>query len=117
VRLTVGAAVLELRPYRVAHLLDLPRRGRSDLRIGGARADAFFARLSKSVGREPRDAEFVPVANGIRLRPSRDGRAVDVPATAAGVLRAALSPSRRVARLVAESTQPKLTTAEAKKLG
>jgi vancomycin resistance protein YoaR len=42
---------------------------------------------------------------------------VNEPATAAAILRAALSPTRRVARLVVERTAPKLTTPEAKKLG
>jgi vancomycin resistance protein YoaR len=117
VRLAVGASRLELRPYRLANLLDPPRHGRTELRIGGPAADAFFHRLARSVEQQPRDAQFEPVAGGIRLRPSRAGRSVDVSATAEAILRAALSPTRRLARLVAERTQPKLTTAEAKKLG
>ena len=117
VALAVGAARFELRPYRIAHLLDLPSHGRSDLRIGGLRADSFFVRLSKRYAQPPQDALFEPVANGIRLRRSHEGRAVDVPATAQAILRAALSPTRRVARLVPERTLPKLTTVEAKRMG
>jgi vancomycin resistance protein YoaR len=117
VGLAVGSARFELRPYRLAHILDLPRDGRSDLRVGGLGADSFFVRLRKSFARDPRDAEFEPVAGGVRLRPSRYGRSVDVPATSRAILRAALSPTHRLAQLVSQRTPPKLTTAEAKKLG
>ena len=117
VQLAVGAARLELKPYRLARVLRLPANGRTDLRIDRLGRDSFFARLAKSVERKPRDARFEPVAGGIRLRASRDGRSVDASGTGAAILRAALSPTRRFARLVAERTPPKLTTAEAKKLG
>jgi vancomycin resistance protein YoaR len=115
--LVVGAARFELRPYRLARLLDLPRKGRSDLRIGGLGADSFFVRLNKKFARPPRDAQFEPVAGGIRLQRSQHGRAVDAPATAQAILRAAVSPTRRVARLVADRMPPTLTTAEAKRRG
>ena len=117
VQLAVGAARFDLRPYRLARLLRLPGNGRADVRISGLNTDSFFMRLRKSVEQEPRDAHFEPVAGGIRLRRSHEGRSVDVRATSEAILRAALSPTRRFARLVAERTPPKLTTAEAKKLG
>ncbi len=115
--LAVGAARFELRPYRLAHLLSLPRRGRSNLRIGGLGADSFFVRLNKRFARHPRNARFEPVAGGIRLRRSHYGQAVDVARTAQAILRAALTRTHRVARLVAERTAPELTTAEAKARG
>jgi vancomycin resistance protein YoaR len=117
VTLAVGAARFYLRSSRLARLLRLPAGGRADLRIGGLENDLFFVRLRRSFERDPGDAHFEPVAGGIRLRPSHDGRAVDIPATSEAILRAALSPTRRFARLVTARTPPKLTTSEARKLG
>jgi len=117
VRLTIDAARFELRPFRLAHLLELPRNGRTGLRIGRLESDSFFVHLIKSYAQPPRDAHFEPVAGGVRLRPGQFGHSVNVPATAQAILRAALSPTHRSARLVVEKSRPKLTTAEAKKLG
>jgi vancomycin resistance protein YoaR len=117
VRLAVGAARFELRPFRLARLLRLPAEGRADVTIGRLDSDSFFVRLRRSFERAPQDAQFEPVAGGIRLRRSHFGHSVDEPATSAAILRAALSPTRRFARLVEVRTPPKLTTAEAKKLG
>jgi vancomycin resistance protein YoaR len=48
---------------------------------------------------------------------ARNGQAVNVPATALAILRAALSPTNRVARLVVASSPPRVSTAEAKAMG
>jgi vancomycin resistance protein YoaR len=117
VELAVGPARFQLRPYRLAHLLDLPHDGRTDLRIGALAADSFFTRLDRTFARQPQDAHFQPIAGGIRLVPGRFGRSADVPATAQSILRAALSPTHRVAKLFVVQTRPKLTTAEAKNMG
>jgi len=117
VRLTVDKAHFELRPYRLVRLLDLPSNGRSDLRIGHLESDSFFVHLTRSFAQPPQDAHFEPVAGGIRLRPGRFGRTVNEAATSRAILRAAVSPTHRTARLVVEKSRPKLTTAEAKKLG
>jgi vancomycin resistance protein YoaR len=117
VRLTIDAARFELRPFRLAHLLVLPRDGRTGLRIGRLESDSFFVHLVKSFEQPPRDAHFEPVAGGIRLRPGLFGHSVNVPATARAILRAALSPTQRSARLAVGKSRPKLTTAEAKKMG
>ena len=68
-----GAARFELKPFRLAHVLTLPRNGQSKLRIGRLGADSFFVRLARQVEREPQDARFEPVANGIRLSPQPRG--------------------------------------------
>jgi vancomycin resistance protein YoaR len=117
VQLAVGSVRLRLPPYRLARLLDLPRAGRSELRIARLSSDPFFVRLARSVVRPPQDAWFEPISGGVRLRRSRYGRSIDMPATASAILTAALSPTQRVARLVVKRTPPKFTTAEAKKLG
>jgi vancomycin resistance protein YoaR len=117
VRLAIGPTRFRLARYRIAELLDLPKDGRRDVRIAGKGADAFFVRLQKQVGRDPRDADFAVTTGGIRVVPGRVGRAVDVPATAEGILRAALSPTNRIARIVVANSAPKVTTADANAMG
>ena len=117
IRLAIGPTRFRLPRYRIAEMLDLPSNGRRDVRIAGKGADAFFVRLQKQIGRAPRDADFAVTSDGIRVVNGRVGQAVDVPATAMAILRAALSPTNRVARLVVATTPPKVTTADAKAMG
>src|SRR5947207_4697732 len=56
VHLTLGEQRWNLRPRRIAQLLELPADGRSDVRIGGKGASAWFTALAKRVDREPEDA-------------------------------------------------------------
>ena len=117
VRLAIGPTRFRLPRYRIAEMLGPPKEGRRDLRIAGPGADAFFVRLQRQIGRPPRDADFAVTSNGIRVVNGRVGQAVDVPATAAAILHAALSTTNRVARLVVVNTPPKLTTADARAMG
>ena len=117
VRLVVGQARFTVAPYRIARVLDLPRNGNADLRITSLQGDPFLARLSRSVERPPRDADFAALAHGVRLIPARNGVSVNVAATGRAILAAALSPTNRVARVVLKTTRPSRTTAEARKLG
>jgi vancomycin resistance protein YoaR len=117
VRLAIGPTRFRLPRYRIAEMLELPSNGRRDIRIAGKGADAFFVRLQKEIGRPPRDADFAVTSHGITVVNARVGQAVDVPATALAILRAALSPTNRVARLVVATTPPKVTTAEATAMG
>jgi vancomycin resistance protein YoaR len=117
VRLAIGPTRFRLPRYRIAEMLDLPKDGRTDVRIGGKGADAFFIRLQKQIGRAPRDADFAVTTKGIRLVDGRVGRAVDVPKTVDAILKAALSPVNRVAWVVVGTTSPKVTTADAKAMG
>jgi vancomycin resistance protein YoaR len=117
VQLIVRGTSFTLKPYRIAHVLDLPRAGTNDLAITNFARDSFLYRLRRSAELAPRNADFAPIPNGVRLVPSRLGSTVDVAASGRALLRAALSPTHRVARLVTRSTQPKVTTAKAKTLG
>ena len=117
VRLIVGASRLELRPPQLARMLELPARGQSTLSIGGPGADSFFARLNRSISLPPRNAGFEPVSGSIRLVPSRNGRGLNVMATASSVMHAALSLTNRRARVFIKTTPPSRTTAWAKQLG
>lgn len=117
VRLTLGPTRWRLPRWRIAELLSLPRDGRTNVRIGGPRADRYFGRLQARVARAPRDAAFELVGDGgVALVPSVPGLRLDVPKTSAALLRAALSPANRSARAVARTAAPELTTAEAERL-
>jgi vancomycin resistance protein YoaR len=117
VRLTDGKTTWRLPRWRLAELLALPRNGATTLAIGGPGAKRYFARLAKRVNQAPVDADFAVYSSGIEIVPSRDGYAVDVPATSRALLAAALSPTDRVARLAVETVRPERTTADARGMG
>jgi vancomycin resistance protein YoaR len=103
--------------WRIAQLLTLPRGGATKLAIGGAAADAYFRRLSATVGRPPRDARFAVYGDSVRVVPAADGLELNVPRTARAILRAATSPTNRVATLAVARAVPDRTTAEALAMG
>ena len=116
VHLTLAATRWNLRPARIARLLQLPADGRRDLRIEGTGASAWFTALSKRVDREPQDATWAISANGrVRVVPDQPGYLLDVPHSATAVLQAALvtDPTLRSAKLVVETKQADRTTEEA----
>jgi vancomycin resistance protein YoaR len=116
--LTLGATSYRLSPAQLARLLLLPADGERRLRIGGPAADAYFRRLARQVARPGRDAQFLVLPGGkVEVVPHVDGRALDVARTAENVLRASLSPGRRVAPIVMTTKQPARTTAEARAMG
>jgi vancomycin resistance protein YoaR len=113
VTLVAGPTRYRLPRWRLATLLDLPT-----MRLTGHATDAYFTRLERQVDTPARDADFVPTARGtVYVSPSRPGRALDVPASAARILAAATSPTNRIARLSLVESQPKLTTAQAQAMG
>jgi vancomycin resistance protein YoaR len=118
VRLTLGPTRWRLPRWRIATMLRLPKNGRTTLAIGGAGANAFFARFRTAVDREAVDAAFV-VLSGDRVvvRPSQPGRELDVAAAARAILAAAVSPGDRVAKLVVQRATPERTTREARAMG
>jgi len=103
--------------WRVAELLSLPQDGATALAIGGPAADAYFRRLSNTVGRRPRDAGFAVYGESVQVVPARDGLEVNVPRAARAILRAATSPTNRVARLTIVRAAPERSTAEALAMG
>jgi vancomycin resistance protein YoaR len=117
VRVTIAGTYLRLPRWRIAQLLVLPSKGATELRIAGKGADAYFARLEHFINRKPEDADFAIYATGIQIVPAKDGRTLDVLSTAKAILRAATSPTKRVAPLVVDSKPPNRTTADAKKMG
>jgi vancomycin resistance protein YoaR len=116
VHLTLGQTRWNLRPARIARLLELPADGRSDLRIGGSGASAWFTALSKRVDRKPEDATWAISSTRIRVVPDMPGYLLDVPHSAGAVLRAALvtEPSLRSAKLVVEKHEADRSTDDAR---
>src|SRR5215213_9165252 len=117
IRLERGKTWWRLRPARIAPLLALPRDGTRSVAIGGPGADAWFVRFGKNVGKPPADARFRLAGGEVAILPARDGIALDVEATRASLLRAALAPRRRVAEVVVAKKQPSLTNSEARAMG
>jgi vancomycin resistance protein YoaR len=115
--LTLGATRWNLRPPRIARILQLPADGRSKLQIGGAGASAWFTALAKRVDRPATDADWaINSKGGARVIPDRPGYLLDVPRSAHAVLLAALvtEPTLRSAKLIVERSDADRTTAEAK---
>jgi vancomycin resistance protein YoaR len=116
VHLTLGATRWNLRPPRIARVLELPADGRRDVRIGGAGATSWFAALAKRVDRPPADADWAVGKSGIRVIPDRSGHVLDVPRSTKALLGAALvtAPELRSANLTVESVSADRTTADAR---
>jgi vancomycin resistance protein YoaR len=117
VRLEYEGTRWRLPRWRIAELLSLPVAGATDVAIAGPGAEAWFAKLRKTVERPPTDATFRPVGDGIEVVAAKDGLAVDVPATAKALLAAAVSPGERTAALAVRTAEAERTTAEAQAMG
>jgi vancomycin resistance protein YoaR len=114
VRLELGPTRWRLPRWRIAGLLQLPRNGAREVRIGGPDAARWFVRLGKQVDRPAVDADFAVYSDGVKIIPARPGLTLDVAATRRAILAAALSPTRRVAQVAVSTTAPELTTAKAR---
>jgi vancomycin resistance protein YoaR len=113
--LTLGQTRWNLRPAKIARLLQLPADGRSDLRIGGKGASQWFTALAKRVDREPKDATWAISSNRIRVVPDQPGYLLDVPHSATAMLHAALVTEAplRSAKLVVEKSEANRSTSDA----
>ncbi len=117
VTLTLGATRYHLPRWRIAGLLELPAGGATQVTMDSPGAHRWISRLARTVARKPQDATFRVVSGGITVVPSRDGRALDVPASLLAVGRAAFSPTIRTAPLVVGVAEPKRSTADARAMG
>jgi vancomycin resistance protein YoaR len=115
-QLTLGVTRWNLRPPRIARILELPADGRRDLRVGGPGASSWFTALAKRVDKPPVNADWAVAKSGIRVIPDQPGHVLDVPRSAKSVLRAALvtAPELRSATLTVEQVSADRTTAEAR---
>ena len=90
VTLRIGIANFVVPPKRLAAMLRVPSGGSSDLAFGGAAANAYFHTLDRDVSSPPKNAGFAVDGGGaISVTPAKEGVALDVPKTAAGLLAAA----------------------------
>ena len=112
-----GKTTTTLTPKQLASMLKLPREPGVAPTLGGAAANAYFARLDHQVGRPAHGATFAVSGGQVHVVPAVDGLALDVPRSAAAVLPAALRTDNRVAGLVVAPTQPGRTTAAAQAMG
>jgi vancomycin resistance protein YoaR len=118
VTLRVGGTGWRLPRWRIATILRLPSGGATELEVAGKRANAWLAELQRKVNRAPRDATFRVVPGGIELVPAAQGRALDVEATRAALLRAVTLPAgARVVAFPVAVAEPARTTAEARAMG
>jgi vancomycin resistance protein YoaR len=118
VRLEYEGTRWKLPRWRIAELLSLPAGGSTELAIAGPGADAWFAKLRKTVEHAPVDARFEVRAGGaIGIVPDQPGLAIDVPATAKAILAAAISTAQRTTELVASTATAERTTADAEAMG
>jgi vancomycin resistance protein YoaR len=115
VHLTLGKTRFRLNPTKIARLLELPADGRRDLRIGGAGANAWFAKLAERVDRAPVDASWAITSHRIRVVPDKPGVSLDALKSAKALLHAVLvtDPALRSAKLVTETLRADLTTKDA----
>jgi vancomycin resistance protein YoaR len=112
------ATAWTIAPRQLRMMLALPGRGTSRLRIGGRGADRYFEGLARALNRPARNAGFgISSGGSVGLIPSRPGRALDIPKTAANLLTAAFSRDARTARVVVATAKPGRTTQEARALG
>ena len=117
VRLVYEETRWRLPRWRLAELVALPSGSSTKLSIAGPGADAWFARLKKTVERPPVDATFVAKSGTVSIVPSKPGLEVDVPATAEALLAAAISPTGRTAPLTLVASDPEVSTADAQAMG
>jgi vancomycin resistance protein YoaR len=113
VQLVLGATRWVVPRYRLAQLIELPSGGRTTLGIGGEAADEWLQRLGKRVAKPPKDATFAVHDQRVSVVPAKPGVQLDVLASTDAILKAALSPRTRLARLVVVEAPAKLTTAQA----
>ena len=117
VRLEHEGTRWKLPRWRIAELLSLPVAGETVVSIAGPGAEAWFARLRKTVERAPADATIRPAGDGVEIVPDRKGLAVDGPATAKALLAAATTPGERTAQLVVRTAEADRTAAEVAAMG
>ena len=118
VRMQLGVASWWLPKRQLAAILALPRDGARALHVGGPGATRYFGRLGRGIDKPARDATFRVLASGrVVVVPARPGRVVAALPTARNILRAALAPHDRTARVVVIHAHPNRTTAQARAMG
>jgi vancomycin resistance protein YoaR len=112
VQLRLGKTRWRLSRAKLAHLIELPAAGRTQLSIGGLAAEQWLVRLGKRVAHPAKDARFSVVGSHVHVVPALPGVRLDAAGTADAVLRAALKrrPALRVAILPVQEAPATLST-------
>jgi vancomycin resistance protein YoaR len=113
VQLVLGKTRWVVPRYRLAQLLQLPAGGRTSLQIGGTAADDWLRHLGARVAKAPKDATFGVDGKHVFVVPAQPGLQLDALASTDAILKAALRPRVRVARLVVTTAPAGLSTARA----
>jgi vancomycin resistance protein YoaR len=117
VKLMLGNTRWLVPPRRLAQLIELPSGGRRTLRIGGSAADDWLQRLGKRVAKPAKDATFAVTGKRVHVVPATPGLQLDALASTDALLKAALRPRLRIARLAVTEAPAKLTTKQAQAMG
>ena len=117
VKVIAGKRTFQLEPTQIARMLQLPTAKGGAPILGGAAANAYFAKLDRLVGRPASSAHFAAYGSRVVVVPAVTGLSLDVPRSAAAVLAAAESSKNRVAHLTIATSNPGRTTAEANAMG
>jgi vancomycin resistance protein YoaR len=118
VDLAFGEGGWHLTRVKIARLLALPEKGKTDLALAGPGASRFFTNLRKRVEHAPKDATFaVGSGNNVRVVPAQPGIGLDAQATTRNLLAAMLSTTNRRADLRVATVTPERTTREARAMG
>ena len=118
VNVVVGKRHFQLTPKQLAPMLQLPTTKGGSLVLGGAAANAYFARLDAIVGQPAHGARFSAYGDHVSVIPQQPGVGLDVPALG----RRRCSPRRsrataRTAQLAITSVTVGRSTATAKAMG
>jgi vancomycin resistance protein YoaR len=113
----VAGQRLQVSAEQLGRMLQLPTTKGAQPVLGGNAADAFFARVSKRIGRPAHGATFEASGDTVGIVPAQSGVALDVPRSAAALLAAAASSGARTAHLVVSTVTVGRTTAAAHAMG
>ena len=113
----VAGTRFQVSPQQLGRMLQLPTAKGAAPVLGGPAADAFFARISKKVGRPAHGATFQASGSTVGIVPAQSGVALDVPRSAAALLAAAESSGSRVAHLAVSTVTVGRTTKAAQAMG
>jgi vancomycin resistance protein YoaR len=117
VQLVLGRTRWLVGPQRLAQLIELPADGRTSLRIAGTAADDWLRTLGARVAKPPADATFAVDGPHVRVVPAHPGIQLDALASTDAILKAALRPRPRVARLVVVEAPASVSTKQAEAMG
>jgi vancomycin resistance protein YoaR len=117
VTLVLAGKRRQLSRWQLSSMLLRQQDPKAKLVLGGTAANAYFAKLDRTVSHPAHDATFAVNGPSVRVVPAVPGVGLDVARSSAAVLKAAESTTGRTARLVVGKAAPQRDTAAAKAMG